>query len=184
MATHIRGTVIASSIAALRQHGVYDAYVEQLDRADRGPILESVPGLWLPIATGVAHYEACDRLRLPTTQLIEIGGHAGTRAMRSPLGVAMKLAKEGGATPWSMLSLSRRFWERSFRGSAIGVFRLGPKEARVELVAWPLARIEYNRVSLRSILQSLAAPFCTRVHVNEVAKLCTPTTCGYKVSWA
>jgi hypothetical protein len=103
--------------------------------------------------------------------------------MKSPLSVAMKLAKESGVSPWTMFAQSQRVWERSFRGSAIGVFKLGPKEACVEIVAWPLARLEYNRVSVRGILAGLAQPFCTRVYVNEVASLCTATSCGYRVAW-
>ena len=183
-ATHIRSTVIASSLSALKERGHYDAYLAQLGPAHRDEILASVAGVWLPIATGVAHYEACDRLRLPASELVALGGHAGDRTMKSPLSVAVKLAKETGVSPWSMFAQARRFWERSFQGSAMGVFKLGPKEARVEIVAWPLSRIEYNRVSMRGILGSLAQPFCARVYVSELAAIASPTTCGFRVAWA
>jgi hypothetical protein len=183
-ATHLRSTIISSSIAALRELGFYEAYVAQLDAQARDEVLSIVPGVWVPMALGFVHYTACDRLRLPVSDLLALGSHAGERVMRSPLSVAMTLAKESGVTPWTMFAQSQRLWERSFQGSAIGVFKLGPKEARAEIVGWPLARIEYNRVSVRGILAGLAQPFCTRVYVSEVTPLCTTSTCGYRVAWA
>ncbi|MGO8994793.1 MAG: hypothetical protein ACLQVI_15865 [Polyangiaceae bacterium] len=184
MATHIRSTMLTSSVASLRARGLFDAYRANLDPADRDELPATVAGFWLPIAKGIAHYEACDRLRLPAGDLVEIGANVGARSTQSALSLATRLAAGSGVTPWTILTQSQRLWDRAFKGAGLGVFKLGPKEARVELVAWPLARIEYNRVSFRGILRAIFQPFCTQMYVNEVTSLCTPLTVGYRVAWA
>src|SRR4051812_48379355 len=60
-----RSTWLASSLRSLRERGLIDAYVQHLPREHHEAILSSVAGTWLPIATGMAHYRACDALSLP-----------------------------------------------------------------------------------------------------------------------
>ncbi len=184
IATHIRSTMVTSSVASLKARGFYEAYVANLPADLRVEIPATVAGFWLPIDKGIVHYEACDRLRLPVADLLEIGASVGDRSTKSALSLVTKLAAGSGATPWTILSNARRLWERAFQGSSIGAFKLGPKEARLEMIGWPLARIEYNRVSMRGILRSLFSPFCTRVYVTELMPLCTPLTVGYRIAWA
>jgi hypothetical protein len=184
LATHIRSTMITSSVVTLRARGFFDAYRENLAPALRDVLPATVAGTWLPIERGIEHYEACDRLRLPTADLIAIGQSVGTRNTQSALSLAARLAARSGVTPWNILAQSRRLWDRAFQGSSIGVFKLGPKEARMEMIAWPLARIEYNRVSFRGIVRSLLRPFCTQAYVTEVSALHTPLAVGYRIAWA
>jgi hypothetical protein len=184
IATHIRSTMITSSVASLRGRGLFDAYRANLEPLLRDEIPSTVAGFWLPLAKGIAHYEACDRLGLPAADLLEMGANVGARNTKSALSLATKLAAGGGATPWTVLMQSRRLWERAFQGSSIGAFKLGPKEARLEMIAWPLARIEYNRISFRGILRSLLQPFCAQVYVHELTPLCTPLSVAYRVAWA
>jgi hypothetical protein len=184
-ATHIRSTLIASSVDALRSRGLLDEYRAHLDREHRDVLPNTVAGSWLPISHGIAHYEGCDRLRLTTGALLEIGENVTDRMRKSALSLAVKLAVGSGVTPWTIFLQGRRLWERSFRGgSSLGVFKLGPKEARLEIVAWPLARIEYNRVSFRGILRGLLLPFSTQTYVHELTPLCSATTSAYRVAWA
>jgi hypothetical protein len=183
-ATHIRSTLIASSVSALRARALFDAYRANLEPSRRDDLPATVAGYWLPITEGIAHYEACDRLALSMHDLIDNGASVGERNTKSALSLAAKLAVGGGATPWTVLQQSRRLWERAFQGSGVAVFKLGPKEARFEIVSWPLARIDYNRISFRGILRSMLQPFCTQVYVNDIPRLCTPTTVGYRVAWA
>jgi hypothetical protein len=183
-ATHIRSTMIASSVATLRARGLLDAYRSHLDPAYRDELPGTVAGFWLPIEHGVAHYEACDRLRLTAAELLSIGESVSERVTKSALSFAVKLAAGGGVSPWTILPHSRRLWERIFQGSSLAVYKLGPKEARIELVAWQLARIEYNRISFRGILRSMTLPFCAQSYVHEVSALCTPTSLAYRIAWA
>jgi hypothetical protein len=184
LATHLRSTMLASSIATLRSRGHLDRYRAHLDPALREELPTTVAGHWLPISHGIAHYEACDRLGLSHAELLQIGESVGDRMTKSSLSLAVKLAAGSGVTPWTVLSQARRLWERSFRGSSLAVFKLGPKEARVEIVAWPIAHIDYNRVSFCGILRSIVGPFCTRAYTYEIPSLCTATTVGHRIAWA
>ena len=183
MATHIRSTMITSSLSTLKALGLFDAYVANLTQVHRDVLPMTVAGFWLPIEQGIAHYEACDKLRLLPNELLSMGEGVGIQSQESALSLALKLAAGSGVTPWTVLSQSRRFWDRAFKGSGVAVFKLGPKEARFEIVGWPLARIDYNRISFRGILVSLARPFCTKVYVTEIAGY-TSTTVSYRVAWA
>jgi len=184
IATHLRSTMIATSVAALRARGHFDAYRAELDPALRDELPATVAGLWLPMSRGIAHYEACDRLHLPSAVLLDIGADAGSRVAKSALSMVARLAANSGVTPWTIFVQSHRIWDRMFKGSSVGIFKLGPKECRFEVIAWPLASIEYNRVSFRGILRSLLQPFCTQIYVNELTQLGTPLSVAYRVAWA
>jgi hypothetical protein len=183
-ATHARSTMIASSIATLRSRGHLDRYRAHLDPVLRDALPATVAGHWLPMSDAVAHYEACDRLGLAHAELLEIGESVGDRMTKSALSLAVKLAAGSGVTPWTVLSQARRLWERAFQGSSLGVFKLGPKEARMEIIAWPLAHLEYNRVSFRGVLRSIVGPFCTRAYAYDVPSLFTATTMAHRIAWA
>jgi hypothetical protein len=116
-------------------------------------------------------------------ELLAMGEGVAIQSQESALSLALKLAAGSGVTPWTVLAQSRRFWDRAFKGSGVAVFKLGPKEARFEIVGWPLARIEYTRLSFRGILVGLSRPFCTKVYVTEIAGH-TPTTVSYRMAWA
>jgi hypothetical protein len=60
----------------------------------------------------------------------------------------------------------------------------GGKEARVEIVGWPCARIAYCRVAMRGLLVGQTELFCTKAYASEVTSLCTATSLAYRVAWA
>ena len=67
---------------------------------------------------------------------------------------------------------------------AIGVFKLGPKEGRIEIVGLPVCGIPYVRYAMRGSYTAAVSLFCTRAYVREIGSLCTATTLGYQISWA
>ncbi len=83
----------------------------------------------------------------------------------------VSIVKHAGANPVTVLVQCRRFWERVFVGSELGVFRLGPKDARLEIAGFPFAALTYNRVTFRGILESLVAPFCIKSFVRDAPEL-------------
>jgi hypothetical protein len=111
---------------------------------------------------------------------LEVAQHAQGTFVKTIVSVA----KSSGANPWTMLAQGRRMWERAWIGSGLGVFKIGPKEARIEIVGCPCAKIPYFRVANRGILQSVTQLLCTRAYVHDVAALCTDSTLGYRVQWA
>lgn len=182
--THFRSTWLTVSQAALRERGYGDAYLAAVDPAYAERLASLVAGVWLPMDVARAHYAAADSLGLSTLELIDIGASATRRANATALSFAVRLARGAGANPWTMLAQVQRVWDRTSKGGAVAVFKLGPKEARIEVVGYPLAYLRYNRITFRGICSALLELFCQRVYIREVARLCDHRSLGFRVSWA
>jgi hypothetical protein len=101
------------------------------------------------------------------------------------LGVALNIARGVGVTPWTVMGQTRRIWERGFVGGAIAVFKLGPYDARLEIVAWPPARIEYCRHAFRGLAHGVCLLLSKMATVREV----TPSVpvgdgVAYRINWS
>ena len=183
-ATHFRSTWITASQATLRARGHYAGYEALLAPAQRELVLSTVAGMWLPMEIADAHYTACNALDLPTNELLEIGAAATRRANATHLAFVARLSQGAGVTPWTILSQIQRVWERTFKGGGqVGVVRLGPKDARFEIIGYPLARLRYNRVTMRGIVHGFVELFCTKTYVKELPKLCDARCIGLHLSW-
>ena len=184
MATSFRSTWVTSSIAALQRRGFFERYAGLIAEADRLEILGCAPASWLPAALVVRHYEACERLSLPNETLLEIGADVTQRVHAPALALGRSVATASGVTPWTILGKFDRLWARVSAGGALAVAKLGPKEARVEVLSVPIAHLRYNRVATRGILLGIVSLFCKSAWVHEITPLCTRTTLGYRVQWA
>src|SRR6478609_3254903 len=68
--THVRGTLLASSIQSLRSRGLFERYSAMLSHNYRDRVLNSVAGEWLDTEIALAHYSACDALGLSVEEQI------------------------------------------------------------------------------------------------------------------
>ncbi len=183
-ATRARSTVLCSSLKVLRDHGHIDAYYAALEPSMRPTIEALSAGLWVPIHLAMAHYEACDALNLSTDELEAIGADAGSHGHGTVAGTAGKLAGGVGVSPWAVLERADKVWDRSWQGSAIAVFKVSLKDARIEIAGWPCARFRYCRYTVAGVIKRLAIPFCGTVFIKPIADLCTSSALGYRVQWA
>jgi hypothetical protein len=184
LATQFRSTWLTSSLRALREHRRFDEYMALLPPHHRPAVTDSVAGVWLPIEVAMAHYDACDALHFSPAELFAIGREVHTTAQASVLGTLTKLAVGAGATPWTAMGQYQRLWDRVWVGGGVGVFKLGPKEARVEIVGWPCSRYTYIRHAMRGVMAGMLELFCTKAYVSEVPRLCTSTTLAFRCAWA
>jgi len=183
LATHVRSTLVLSSVQSLKTRGYYDRYLPLLDGAMRDAILSSVAGVWMPMNVALAHYHACEALGLSLVDAVAIGHDVGNRIQGSFLGVVVRAAKNTGVTPWSVLMQVGRLWDRTFHGGGGPVLtKLGPKESRVELCGLPLMTVPYFRHAYRGAFSAGLELFCEKVYVNEV-RSSDPYTGVYKVAW-
>jgi hypothetical protein len=182
--TAFRSTWLASSIGALRKRGYLERYRAALPVEYYETIAASVAGVWLPVEIAVAHYEACEALKLDLEEQIAIGRTVTEFVHKTSYSLAIRLVKEAGVTPWACLAQQKRLWQRVWRGGDVAVFKLGPKEARVEAVGWPCARVPYCQRGLRGVLLGQTELFCKRAYVREIPSLCTSTALGYRIAWA
>jgi hypothetical protein len=166
--TRVRGTWLASSLRVVRGHGLEAPYLAKLDPACAPAILNAAYTDWLPIEVLLAHYAACEELELPPFQLTTLGTEAARLAQGSVVGMVAKLAGVAPVTPWIVLSQLQRLWDRVLTGGGLRVIKLGPKDARVEIIGLPACRYRYCRIGLRGVLTGMTEMFCTKAHVSEL----------------
>jgi len=179
---NIRSTLIASSIRSMRERARLDDYLGLLEpRWAELPTI-AIAGIWLPLEAGIAHYRACDALGFSHAEQHDIGRQVGNRVHGTFLGTMIRSAKGVGVTPWNALGHGRMLYERLFDGGAVCVTKVGPKDARMELVANPLVAIPYFRNAMRGLWQVALEFFCTRAYLNEIGR--TETSYKVRIAWA
>ena len=182
--TEFRSTWLTASLDALRSHGLFERYLAQLPRADHEPVLQSVAGLWLPIRIAQSHYRACESLGLTTAEQLEMGRDVFRRLEKTIFSVVFRAAREVGVTPWSTLRMVPAAFERELRGGACGLFRVGPKDARLEIIGFPCAQFAYCRTALRAMATGLCELVCNKAYAQEIREFTSPTSVAYRVAWA
>ncbi|HEY6464088.1 MAG TPA: hypothetical protein VIY73_28160 [Polyangiaceae bacterium] len=184
IATMVRSTLIAASIESLRARGLYDRYAVRLADADRSELAAVVGGAWIPMSLAAAHYRACDSLRLCVGEQLDVALKVGMHLHGTFLGAMLRMARTVGVTPWGALAYTDKLYERLFRGGGIAVTRVGPKDARVDLVGNPLCQMEYFRVGVRGVYQAALELFCERLVTREVPRRYPEFDMAVRISWA
>jgi hypothetical protein len=180
--THCKSTLLVSSVRTLREQGYFDRYSTLLDPAFNEAVLSTVAGVWLPIEAGMAHYRAIDALGLTAREQLALGGAASERLGSSVFGTIATLAKTSGVTPWTGLKHFQRFYDRFFIGGGTCVTRLGPKDARIEIVGLPLAQIPYFVNGYRGLIEALGILFCRKLFVT-VLPPANATSIVFRGAW-
>jgi hypothetical protein len=130
----------------------------------------AIAGAWLPIDAGLAHYRACDALGFTPAEQHDIGRDVGSRIHGTFLGAMIRGARNVGVTPWMALGQARKLYERLFDGGAVSVTRVGPKDARMELVGNPAIEIAYFRNAIRGLWQVAVEFFCAKAYFTETGR--------------
>jgi hypothetical protein len=181
--TQFRSTWIVSSQNTLRTCGHYERYVSLLPAEHREALSMVMVGAWVPIDVAAAHYQTCEALELPAEERVAIGKAVSKHLDHTLLSAAVRLATQSGATVWTPLSQFYRLWNRMFIGGGIIVYKLGPKEARIEVLSCTLASIPYFRVGLQGVLLGIGEMFSQRLYVREVRSVPDPTAIVFRASW-
>jgi hypothetical protein len=182
-ATHVRSSLLCSSVQAIRAHGHFDAYLRALPVARHAAIVGMTAGQWLPIDLAVDHYAACDALNLLPEAISAIGGDVAQRVHRTVLGVAIKLSREVGATPWVALKHARRLRDLTWKGGDVAVWKVGPKEARFEWSGMPCAQSAYYQWALCGFLRSHLELFCRKAYASRLTHRCDRTGLAIRLAW-
>jgi hypothetical protein len=132
----------------------------------------------------MAHYAAADALGLSVQEQFDNGREVAERIQNSMLGTLVRAARGAGLTPWTGLDQFQRLWDRLLRGGAGAVYRLGPKEARVEAHGVPLIQFAYFRNAWRGMFAGSGALFCNRIFVTEIAGYLRERVFAVRLAWA
>jgi hypothetical protein len=184
VASQFRSTWLAGSIKALRSRGLFDAYYARLKPDTREKVLAAVAGTWLPTVIAVEHYEACEALGIPRDEQIVIGREVTVVAHGTVLDTAVKLATGLGANPWTLLSQVDKLWKRIWIGGAVAVWKVGPKDARVDIEGWPCSSVPYCRNAMIGVLAGVTELVSRKAFVQPIASQCTANSLGYRIAWA
>jgi len=179
----VRSTLLASSRRGLFDLGHREAYVEAL--GDEGEILVGEAAMvaqWVDLEVALRHYRAADSLGLSESEMVEAGNAVGARVEGALWGTVARAARRVGFSPWPILSRLDRVWGRMYRGDAITVRQVGPKDARIEVSDNPLADVRYWRVALTGLMQGATLIFARSAHVRVAQQRAGQA--AFDVSWA
>jgi hypothetical protein len=181
----VRSTLIISSYSAMRDSGRSAAYLEALPLQHHGPVLQAVAGTWMPIEVALAHYTACDMLGLPADMQVAIGRQVGERMHGTLLGTVVRMAKEAGVTPWTVIPQFQRFWNRAFEGGGLYATKVGPKEVHIGVEKAALADCSYWRSALSGLAMGVLDLFCQKSYMQERgARKRVPGSASFRIQWA
>jgi hypothetical protein len=180
----MRSTILLGSIDAVRESSRWNDYMKALDAPFRETLLTTVAASWVPLEAAAAHYRACDSLGLSVEEQVNNGRKTFSRAGGVIFGTVMKMAKEVGVTPWTLLTQFHRFWSRSYDGGGVQVRKLGPKEAYVDVIRAPLFQSRYHRNAVRGVIVSAIDLFCTKAYMTERLGESPHDGVAYRVQWA
>jgi hypothetical protein len=180
--TLARSTILLASRSCLVEAGHAPRYDEALDPVARKTLSEAVAGMWLPIEVARAHYRACDTLELSANAIATIGRSTNDRIKGTLYGTFIRVFQEAGGNPWNVLPHWQRFWDRGYDGGALRIVKLGPKDARVDVLGCSLCESHYFRHALRGVSNGFIEVFCKRAYATEVAT--STNGASYRYQWA
>lgn len=181
--TSVRSTLLSSSLQAVRERSLVDAYTQALPTRYHDQVLRTLSPVWLPIDAAMAHYRAMESLRLSEDQVVAIGRSVGDRLHGTFLGTLVRGARHAGVTPWSVAGKVERVWSRVFEGGAIGVVKLGPKEALVSVRGLRLLSVDYFRAGFQGVLCAGVETIARKCYVRETGHALGPDEIDLVASW-
>jgi hypothetical protein len=170
-------------VRALRGRGYSDAYLAALDPKWHEAIATLTAATWLPIELAMAHYQACDSLGLSRATIESIGGESGLFVNQTVLRVVANASKAAGVTPFFALGQANTLLVRTWVGTSMAVWRLGPKEARLDWVQQPLMRYPYFRTAFGAFTAAICALFAMTLYAREMPARTKDDEASYRISW-
>jgi hypothetical protein len=180
---NVRSTVVIASVDNVKASGRFDDYLKRIPAKYQQALFETVAASWVPADAVKAHYAACDALGYSAAAQNAMGRRSLERVGETLVGTAFKIAKQAGATPWLVFPQFQRFWMRGYDGGAVAVYKVGPKDARLDLVGFSLCEIPFYRRVLAGWVEGITALFCTRVFVRERPQPDGPHSLSLRAQW-
>lgn len=178
----VRGSLIVSSLATLRENQMYERYLACLPVDQHERVLYVVAASWVPVEIALTHYGACDAMQLNEAELDTMGQHVSQRIMSTFLGTLVRTARTI-YTPSSVpLRQYPKLWDRLLKGGGCSVSMFGTTAARVESRGVPMFRYRYFRVAYAALIRGAGAMF--RDGMNARIRKATDDSLTIDLSWA
>lgn len=182
VATHVRSTLLSSSLQMIRELGHFDRYVALMPKQACETILLTLAPTWLPVALADAHYGACEGLALSASETDFVGQAVATRFMGTFLQTLVRSSRNMGGSPWVPIKQYGRLWSRIWQGGSVRVTELGPKDALIESRGLTLAKYRYFSTAYMGVIRSAGLMFASTVYVRPV-RASDPSTHICSLSW-
>jgi len=183
LTTHVRSTLLSSSIATLKARGHYDRYLALLPEEHHEAVLLTLAPTWLDIEHGMAHYGACEALHLSPEEMLAIGNGVGERIQGTFLGSIARTARGMGADPWLALGRVDQLYGRLLRGGGVRVVKVSPKDARIDIRNLPLLQYTYFRTAFIGVFRAAADLFARKSFTREVPGSATGAAVAFTHAW-
>lgn len=166
----VRGSLIISSLQALRELGHFDRYRTLLPAERRDALLGCTANSWLTLELAEQHYAACDALSLSEPATRAVGEAVSQRIMGTFLGTMMRSGRsvDAAPSPWIPLRQYGRICDRLLDGGSHVVTELGPKAALIETSGVSLLRFWYVRNAMLGITSGAAGLFAKSCTTSEL----------------
>jgi hypothetical protein len=181
--THVRGSLIVSSLQGLRELGFYERYLEHLPASARDSVLFAIAASWLPLETAMAHYAACEAMKLSNDELGTIGQNVSARIMGTFLGTVVRASRKVANVNAPLIALENydKLWDRLLQGGGCRVRQLGPKDAVVESFGMPMLEYRYFRIAYAAVIRGAGLMFAKSFYARVERSSATALT--VVVSW-
>ena len=163
----VRNNVLQTSLALLRDQGLYERYAELVPPDTLHHLLANVTPCWVPMDLVHSHYRACDAMQLSPQELEQLGQRAGENTRKVSIVVAQPEG-ESAFDVWANADRMHRVWKRLYQGGSVGIARLSPNEELVDFRGYTIHQHRYFRygcvAAIRSAHEAVGVPV-------EVAKI-------------
>ena len=182
IATHVRSTLLSSSLQMIRELGYFERYVALMPKAACETILLTLAPTWLPVALADAHYAACDGLALSPSETDLVGQAVAARFMGTFLQTFVRSTRGVGGSPWVPIKQYGRLWSRIWQGGSVLITERGPKDALIESRGLAVAKYHYFSTAYMGVIRAAGLMFASTVYVRSV-RSSEPSTHLCNISW-
>lgn len=184
-ATEIRGTLLASSLAMVRERGKESAYFTALEPAFHQDARAVLAQAWLPMELAVAHYSAMGLVFPLAHEQIDNGKVASERTQNGYLRTIVRALHATGTL--DIPTAVRRMpavLERMIRGGGVAVaYRTGLKDVRIELSGFPFLKAIYTHNAWQGMFYSALSLVTARLTVRQDLRFRTDQQMALDVAW-
>jgi hypothetical protein len=183
-ATELRGTVLASSLAILRQRGREQAYFGALPPELHANVQALVAQAWLPMDLAMAHFWAMDRVFPDPQEQRANGITAAERTQNGYVTTVLRSLRAAGAD-YVPMALERvpSVLERMVRGGSCTIYRTGIKDARIELVGYPFLAPRYCHNAWHGMFESSFSLISKRLFLRNDLAFANDERMALLLSW-
>ncbi len=184
-ATEVRGTLLAASLATVREHDLEARYFALLDASYHRHIQDLMPLSWVSMELAVLHYRVMEALFPAPEQQVANGRATAERTQNTYVRtIARAMQATGKLDPAELLKRLGSATDRVVRGGgAFAAYRTGPKDARVEFVGFPFLAVGYARYGWQGMFESTLGLGAHRMFARQDVRFEREDRVAYLLSW-